>query len=390
MPAIALLGLGRMGAAMASRLSDRGHTVVTWTRSGRTVASAAGAATATEAVARADLVLLCLFDGPACAAVIDEVADALRPTAVVVNTATVGPEEARALAERVAKSGAGYVHAPVLGSTAAAASGALTVLAGGAPWPDPALADTVLADTVLADTVLADLGDVLPCGDVASAAAAKLVANGVLAGALLTIRDSLARAGRLGLDPVLTLDLLERTTLGRLVAAKRDRLATGDLTDADFTASALAKDVALLAGALAPGDDIAGLGRLPHRLTIAASVAAPPEAIAPLRDYVAGHATGDPAYHRRAFLPSAHVEGLRDGAVASWTLEEYCALFTGSPAPDEPARWRRIDHLSVTGTTGVATMTLHHGRDVLTDSFALLRVDGAWRIANKTYHRATA
>ncbi|WP_141003149.1 nuclear transport factor 2 family protein [Nocardioides humi] len=34
-------------------------------------------------------------------------------------------------------------------------------------------------------------------------------------------------------------------------------------------------------------------------------------------------------------------------------------------------------------------MTLHHGSDVFTDSFVLLRVDGVWRIANKTHHRTT-
>lgn len=366
---IALLGLGRMGAAMASRLSDRGHTVTTWTRSGRTLDGLASSPTAAAAVAGADVVLLCLFDGPACSAVLDEATGALAPGAVVVNTATVGPEEAADLAERVTKVGAGYVHAPVLGSTAAAATGDLTVLAGGAAG--------------LADEVLADLGDVLPCASPTSAAAAKLVANGVLAGALLTVRDSLARAQRLDLPTDLALDVLERTSLGRLVAAKRNHLA-GDSPDADFTATALAKDVGLLAAALDPDADIAGL-MAPAAADLAA---ADPAVLAPLRDYMAGHATGDPSYHRRAFLPTAHVEGLRDGRFTSWTLEEYCALFTGAPAPDEATRHRRIDSLSVTGTTGAATMTLHHGPDVFTDAFVLLRVDGAWRIANKAYHRA--
>lgn len=377
---IALLGLGRMGRAMAARLTARGHDVTTWTRAG-----GGSAATPAAALACADVVLLCLYDGPACAAVLDEVAGLVPTRAVVVNTATVGPDEATDLAQRVSVTGAGYVHAPVLGSTAAARSGGLTVLAGGDPGR--------------AAQVLADLGDVLACGGAAQAAAAKLVANGVLAGATLTVRDSLARAARLDLPIELALDVLERTALGGLVRAKRDRLTTGPAgpagpartagraapgqpPGADFTAAALAKDVALLAAALAPTATDADIAAL---MTPAA---ADPAVLAPLRDYAAGHATGDASYHRRAFLPTAHVEGLREGRFTSWTLEEYCALFTGSPAPDEATRRRRVDHVSVTGSTGTATMTLHHGPDVFTDSFVLLRVEGAWRIANKTYHRA--
>lgn len=33
-------------------------------------------------------------------------------------------------------------------------------------------------------------------------------------------------------------------------------------------------------------------------------------------------------------------------------------------------------------------MTLRHGTDTFTDIFLLLRTDGAWRVANKVYHRA--
>lgn len=37
----------------------------------------------------------------------------------------------------------------------------------------------------------------------------------------------------------------------------------------------------------------------------------------PLRAYIRGHATGDPTYFRDAFLPTAHIEGIRDGAFVS-------------------------------------------------------------------------
>ena len=125
--------------------------------------------------------------------------------------------------------------------------------------------------------------------------------------------------------------------------------------------------------------------------TVADPVTAPPAmddaALEPLRAYVRGHATGDPAHFRDAFLATAHIEGIRDGEFVSWRLDEYCALFHGRPAPDEPTRSRRIDSLDVHGTVATASMTLWHGPDTFTDIFLLIRVGGSWRIANKAYHR---
>jgi hypothetical protein len=120
---------------------------------------------------------------------------------------------------------------------------------------------------------------------------------------------------------------------------------------------------------------------------VAGEPAAGDDVLAPLRAYIRGHATGDPACFREAFLPTACVEGIRDGAFVSWRLDDYCALFDGQPAPDEPARARRVDAVDVHGTVATASMTLWHGPDTFTDVFLLVNVDGQWRIANKAYHR---
>lgn len=121
--------------------------------------------------------------------------------------------------------------------------------------------------------------------------------------------------------------------------------------------------------------------------TPASGAAVDEEVLTPLRAYMHGHATGDPAHFRAAFLPSAHVEGIRDGAFVSWTLDDYCALFDGHPAPDEPTRSRRIDGVEVYGSVANAAMTLRHGPDTFTDIFLLVRTADGWRIANKAYHR---
>jgi hypothetical protein len=101
--------------------------------------------------------------------------------------------------------------------------------------------------------------------------------------------------------------------------------------------------------------------------------------------YLRGHATGNGEEMRKAFLPTAHIEGIRDGKFVSWTVDEYCSRFNGKPAADEATRKRTIDSVDVSGTSAMARATLVHGATTFTDYFVLLKVDGAWKIANKVY-----
>jgi hypothetical protein len=122
------------------------------------------------------------------------------------------------------------------------------------------------------------------------------------------------------------------------------------------------------------------------RLTVADGVDATESVLAPLHAYALGHATGSPDHFVEAFRPTAHIEGIRDGAFVSWDLPAYCALFSG-PAPDEEARRRIIDDIRVFGSVATATMTLHHGANTFTDVFLLACEADRWQIANKVYDR---
>jgi hypothetical protein len=104
--------------------------------------------------------------------------------------------------------------------------------------------------------------------------------------------------------------------------------------------------------------------------------------------YFRGHATGNADTMRAAFLPTAHIEGIRNGAFSSWTVEQYLAGFRGTPAADEATRVRTIDAIDRSGTAAMARATLKHGATTFTDYFVLLKVDGKWLIANKVYHAA--
>ena len=397
MTSVAVLGLGRMGSAMAARLADD-HDVRAWTRSGggSPVAAAEGA----------EVVLICLYDGPACRDVLAAILPALSEGSTVVNTTTVAPEEAADLARRVTASGAAYLHAPVMGSTPAIAAGRLTILAGGKP-------------TAEVEAVLGVLGETLVFEGPAEAAALKLVANGVLGDSVTSLRRALRRGETLGLPRDAVLDVVGRSALGRFVDGRRDVLVgTGARPPATFAAGALAKDLSLLArttdttseasvvlaalvsaGVLEADDDLSVLAVAEQdltwladaRLDVSPEVVADLAVLEPLHAYALTHATGDPAYLPEAFLPTAHVEGYRDGAFVSMDLETFAGLFTG-PAPDEATRSRRVERLDVRGSVATAVMTLRHGDVDFADVFVLLRdpASGAWRIANKAYERVTA
>ena len=109
---------------------------------------------------------------------------------------------------------------------------------------------------------------------------------------------------------------------------------------------------------------------------------------AAINQYFKGHATGQAEEMRKPFLPTAHIEGIRQGVFTSWTVDQYVANFRGTPAQDEASRKRTIDSVNIAGTAAMVKATLVHGATTFTDYFVMLKVDGTWKIANKVYSSA--
>jgi 3-hydroxyisobutyrate dehydrogenase-like beta-hydroxyacid dehydrogenase len=136
---IGFIGLGNMGAAIAGRLLEAGHSLRVWNRSpepARRLAErgAQVAATAEEAF-RGDVVFSMLSDDQVTRAVLLDGGLLARATPAVarvhVNLATISAALGDELAERHSERGVGYVAAPVLGRPDVAATGKLTVLMAG-------------------------------------------------------------------------------------------------------------------------------------------------------------------------------------------------------------------------------------------------------------------
>ncbi len=102
--------------------------------------------------------------------------------------------------------------------------------------------------------------------------------------------------------------------------------------------------------------------------------------------YFLAHATGNGEYLREAFHPVAHLFFVRDNQLAQFTLEEYIALFDGNPPDDEDQRSRSIDDINISGNAAIATITLDYPVGVYTDYMSMLKMDGQWKIVNKTFY----
>lgn len=120
--------------------------------------------------------------------------------------------------------------------------------------------------------------------------------------------------------------------------------------------------------------------------TMAALTTEQAAVLIPIEHYFLGHARDEAAHMRQAFLPTAHIESMRDGVFTSWPLDVYCERFKGVPAADETLRRRTVDWIDVAGLSACARITLVHGAVTFTDYFVLLKTDDGWKIANKAFH----
>jgi len=133
-----VLGLGRMGLPMATRLCQAGLQVHVWNRSpekAQALLPFGGHAHADvqAAVREADIVISLLENGP----VVEQVlfglnaAAAMRAGTLVVDMASIKPAEARDHAARLQALGVQHLDAPVSGGTVAAEAGTLAIMVGG-------------------------------------------------------------------------------------------------------------------------------------------------------------------------------------------------------------------------------------------------------------------
>ncbi|MBK9528060.1 MAG: nuclear transport factor 2 family protein [Acidobacteria bacterium] len=105
----------------------------------------------------------------------------------------------------------------------------------------------------------------------------------------------------------------------------------------------------------------------------------------PLENYLKGHATGDGEYFKKAFHTEGNLIWIRDGKYTTRSFAEYIAGASGKPPADEAQRKRRIGMVEVVGNAAVATIILDYPTVKFTDYMTLLKINGEWKIVNKTF-----
>lgn len=190
---VGFIGLGAMGSAMASNLVAAGHNVTVWNRSEaaseKLASLGAKIARTPDRAAQGDVVHSMLASDQAVREVFIDggLLDAMEPSTVHVNHATISIALARQLAEEHAKRGLGYVAAPVFGRPDVAAAGKLNIVVAGQ-------ANAIERAKPLLDVMAAKIW---PMGDIPERAnVVKLAGNFMLVTAIESIAEAstLARA----------------------------------------------------------------------------------------------------------------------------------------------------------------------------------------------------
>jgi len=207
---LGVVGIGRMGAAIASRLLDLGHEVTVWNRSAdkaRALAAAGAklASTPAELAAGAECIISILSNAQA----IDQayggevglLSGEIRGK-LFIEMSTVRPESERALAQKLKAKGAALIECPVGGTVGPAREGKLFGFVGGDA-----------ADVARAQPLLGQMcRRVEHVGPIGAGASMKLAINLPLLVFWQSFGEALSLCGDLGLDPARLIDIFTDTS----------------------------------------------------------------------------------------------------------------------------------------------------------------------------------
>lgn len=234
---VAILGTGKMGSAIAARLSAAGFQLVLWNRT-RSRAEALGFGTVADTPAAAaqdaDFVITSLTGPEAAMAAFLGPDGALtaREGTNFIEMSTAGPDLVSDLATLTAAAGSRLVDAPIMGAPPVVMAGEATILVGGTD-----------DDVAAVSAVLGSFGTVHHVGPLGRAARLKLVANSMLANMILAAAELQVAGEETGLDPEDVFFVLKRVVPS--LESRRPGIVEGRYEPPLFALRDLRKDVGL-------------------------------------------------------------------------------------------------------------------------------------------------
>ena len=242
--AVAVLGTGIMGAAMARNLLEAGMEVRVWNRSrGKAEPLAENGAKVTgdpaEAADGADFLITMLPDADVVEEVVggeDGPLSVLAEDGVWLQTSTVGIEGNERLEKVADVNGVAYVDAPVLGTKQPAEQGQLVVLASG---PEEVRESCQPVFDAIG-------GKTLWLGRAGAGSRLKLVVNNWIVGLLGVLAETVALAEAIGVDPARFLEVIEGGPLGLPYAQLKGKMMIEEEFPTSFSLRLARKDAGLV------------------------------------------------------------------------------------------------------------------------------------------------
>lgn len=246
MAQVAVIGMGRMGAAMARTLAAAGVELTVWNRTNgraRQVADEIGAdlaESARTAASSASIVVSSLADDRAVIdthAGPDGILEGIPAGSVVLETSTVDPNTITDLAPRYTEIGAYLLDSPVSGSVALVEQGALTAMVGGD-------AEAVSRARPALDALTKAVYHLGPNG---TGATMKLAVNSLVHATNLAIAEALVLAERAGVDRHKTYEVFANSAAASpFLLYKRDSFERPDESPVGFSVELMQKDLDLI------------------------------------------------------------------------------------------------------------------------------------------------
>ncbi|SMX22903.1 NAD(P)-dependent oxidoreductase [Boseongicola aestuarii] len=238
---IGVIGLGRMGWALAARFASQGALVQGWTRSGVDSEQAAaagfeGVGEMRDLVAASDVLVLSLFNDDAARDVLTQLSTLDLTSKLIVETSTVSPTVVRDLLASIERAGGALLDAPISGGPDMVEAGTVGMFVGG---KDADVA-RFLPVAALASDKVAHVG---PLG---AGASAKIVNNMVLTGMWEVLSEALETGAGLGLGMDTMLGFLEKSPAASPAFLQRMPIIKGESDAVGFSVSGIAKDAALM------------------------------------------------------------------------------------------------------------------------------------------------
>jgi 3-hydroxyisobutyrate dehydrogenase len=187
---IGFIGLGNMGAPMATNLAKAGHDVAGFDVAGTTAEGVRVADSLEAAVAGMDAVITMLPNGSILRQVAAQAIPHMAQGTLFIDCSTVDVESAKNTAQAAEDAGIMAVDAPVSGGIGGASGGTLTFMAGGSTQ---AFAKAKPLFDIMGQKAV-------HCGDAGAGQAAKICNNMILGVTMIATCEAFALADKLGLD----------------------------------------------------------------------------------------------------------------------------------------------------------------------------------------------